>query len=275
MATQPQQRDHEEADKYVVVNTENGNESDPLDSWEEAQSKRNFFAGMDGAHPEDFEIRPVNEPEGTDDPTRPEVDEFADGGQEQELVEPDTVAAETDVEQSDETPQVEPVEPDTTPAVSNPEALPKINPVEDTARDVISQLDSDDMNRLVWDPDADAQSVPYKPGKLPYDRPEPSAEAFDLFAGIIEGALDVQYSVESVEFEQTDKTYGCTVAIEKQTDQGTKRLVGIKTRQKSQTTGIDHWRERIYSKARRNALKQDIPPTMVSSLLARYRELES
>lgn len=154
------------------------------------------------------------------------------------------------------------------------EKLPKISPVEDTAQIVISQLNSDDMNRLVWDPNADVESVPYDVRNLPYDKPEPSAEAFDLFAGIIEGAIDVQYSVEEVTFTNEDETFGCTVIIEKQSESGTKRLPGIKTRQKSRTTGIDHWRERLYSKARRNALKQDIPPTMVSSLLTRYREIQ-
>lgn len=214
----------------------------------------------------DCEIQPLDEDmdahdndhdesDATDEPEEPDTPEFDDRD------EPGTEPTEV-------------IEPDTAPAINNPEDLPKINPVEDTARQVISQLNTDDMHRLVWDPEADPADVPYDVRGLPYEKPEPSAEAFDLFAGIIEGARNVQYSVEDVEFEETDKTFECTVAIEKQTDQGNKRLVGIKTRQKSRTTGIDHWRERIYSKARRNALKQDIPPTMVSSLLARYRELE-
>jgi hypothetical protein len=149
--------------------------------------------------------------------------------------------------------------------------IPAITPVEDKARSVIQNLDQADMTRLVWDPSAPSNDVPYNPSNLPYDRPEPSAEAFDMFATIIEGEQQIRYSVESVEFTEGDDWFGCSVQIEKQTPEGSKTLHGVKTRT---NTRQDHWRERLYSKARRNALKQDIPPTWISTLLRRYKELE-
>jgi len=268
---QQQQADHTEA--YKLVNTENGKEWE-FPEWQDAQDKLNeAVEEFPPLEPDDFRIAPVTNAEETNTDMSDETDESGD---------PESIdKTEFDQDVPEETPPQptevvgnggEPVA-DTAPVVTDVDSVPKLSPVEDTARQVISQLNRDDMHRLVWDPDADPETVPYKVSGIPYDRPEPSSEAFDLFAGIIEGAQDIQYSTESVDFEETDKTYGCTVVIEKQTDMGTKRLVGIKTRQKSRTTGIDHWRERIYSKARRNALKQDIPPTMISSLLARYREV--
>jgi len=172
------------------------------------------------------------------------------------------------------TPEVVDAEPASVELGEDMDALPKVSPAEGQARELIQQLDGADMNRLVWDPQANPNNVPYDPRDLPYDKPEPSAEAFDLFATIIEGLHDVTYSVVDVEFSEMDGAYGCTVVIEKQAtdDRPAKRLVGVKT---STMTATDAWRERIYSKARRNALKQDIPPTYVAALLARYREVQA
>jgi len=261
---QTQEADHEHADKYRLVNTASGTDKE-FETWQAAQDKlEEVVESFPELQPDDLRIEPVHT-EGESDATQAdesgETDDQVDVPDQAESPQQPTEVVENQSES------------DTTPVVTDSESLPKISPVEETAQKVIGQLNHDDMNRLVWDPDADPETVPYDVRGLPYDRPEPSAEAFDLFAGIIEGAQEVQYSVEDVEFEQTDKTFGCTVVIEKRSEQGTKRLVGIKTRQKSRTTGIDHWRERLYSKARRNCLKQDIPPTMVSSLLARYREV--
>jgi hypothetical protein len=152
--------------------------------------------------------------------------------------------------------------------------FPEISAVEGKVRSIIDALDATDMNRLIWNPNADPQAVPYNPQTLPYDNPQPSAEAFDMFATVIEQTQGVQYSVVDVEFLQDDETIGCTVVMEKQSEDGGKRLVGIKTRKLSKTQGLDHWRERLYSKARRNALKQDIPPTWVSTLIDRYNHMQ-
>jgi len=152
--------------------------------------------------------------------------------------------------------------------------FPEISDIEGKVRSIINSLDGTDMNRLVWNPNADPQGVPYDPTHLPYDSPEPSSEAFDMFATVIEQTQNIQYSVVDVDFSQDDETIGCTVVIEKQTETGTKRLVGVKTRRLDKTQGLDHWRERLYSKARRNALKQDIPPTWVSTLIDRFNEMQ-
>jgi len=266
---QAKDAEHEHADKYRLVNTESET-SKEFSTWQDAQERLNTVVNeFPELQPDDLRIEPVYTDGGSDATQNGDSEEPVERVEAPPADEPPQQPTEAVENQS----EAQVVKSDTTPVVTDSESLPKISPVEDTARQVIGQLNADDMHRLVWDPDADPASVPYDVRGLPYDRPEPSAEAFDLFAGIIEGAQDVQYSVEDVSFTETDKTYGCTVVIEKHSEQGRKRLVGIKTRQKNRTTGIDHWRERLYSKGRRNALKQDIPPTMVSSLLARYREV--
>lgn len=168
---------------------------------------------------------------------------------------------------------VEAAENDTRADVVDINQLPKISPVEEKAREIISHLGPEDMKELVWNPDANPYDVPYNPQDLPYNSPTPSAEAFNLFATVLEGTQGIQYSVVDVDFEKTEETLGCMVIIEKEGQAGTKRLPGIKTRTR-RNKDLDHWRERLYSKARRNALKQDIPPTFVSALMARFRELD-
>jgi len=194
------------------------------------------------------------------------LDEAADLGLNVELEDPATTDGGT----------AEPVEVADTPPVPEPDdadtAMPKESPAEEKARAIINQLDHTDMTRLVWDPDMAPDAVPYDPTGLPYDRPEPSAEAYDLFASVLEGVHGIQYSTESVEFTDTDDILGCTVVLSRQGEHGEKRIVGIKTRDRG-NVGMDHWRERLHAKARRNALKQDIPPTWVSALLARYQEV--
>jgi len=152
--------------------------------------------------------------------------------------------------------------------------FPEISAVEGKVRSIIDALDPTDMNRLIWNPNANPKAVPYNPQTLPYDNPQPSAEAFDMFATVIEQTQGVKYSVIDVDFSQDEDTIGCTVVMEKQSEDGAKRLVGVKTRVLSKTQGLDHWRERLYSKARRNALKQDIPPTWVSTLIDRYNHMQ-
>jgi len=243
----------QQADGPVKLIDENRGNERKFPSWEDAQEKKNDFVSM-GADPEDFVIEPLGE-DSTTETAR-------DGGQ--EPMEPDAVEDTDETQPSSETDQ----EPPEHTAVKTADPFPEITPSEDKARSVINQLDYADMTRLVWDPDVESHMVPYDPSTLPYDRPEPSAEAFDMFATIIEGTMGVQYSVADVEFEETDETLGCTVTIEKQSENGTKQLIGVKTRT---NTNKDHWRERLFSKARRNALKQDIPPTWVSTLLRRYK----
>jgi len=170
--------------------------------------------------------------------------------------------------------QVEPQSTETAVVETGTGRFPEISDIEGKVRSIINSLDSADMNRLVWNPDAKPGTVPYDPTYLPYDSPEPSAEAFDMFATVIEQTQGIQYSVVDVEFSQNEETIGCTVVIEKQSEKGSKRLVGVKTRKLSKTQGLDHWRERLYSKARRNALKQDIPPTWVSTLIDRFNTMQ-
>jgi len=139
-------------------------------------------------------------------------------------------------------------------------------------RMLLSGLNAEDLKRLVWDPDADPREVPYDPKQLPYDDIEPTAEAYDLFARIVEIATNVTYDVEDVDFyEDGEKgTVNCDVQIVREPDG--KRMPGHKTREKEALAGMDHWRERLYTKARRNALKPDIPPTWLNRLLREYRE---
>jgi hypothetical protein len=256
-----------------------------------AEDKKSRLRGL-GAKPEDLEIKQVKHepgevPEPTDDSKSAESDE----SEAKENTTEDTGQESNDSTGGTESPEqpefVGRDEPDEEPKavehigtedeihaenLNKAGSLPQITPVEEKARSVIQNLDEADMTRLVWDPSANGKNVPYKPSRLPYDRPEPSAEAFDMFATIIEGSQDVRYSVVDVEFTEGDQTLGCTVTIAKETPNGTKRLVGVKTRT---NTNKDHWRERLYSKARRNALKQDIPPTWVSTLLRQYKSMDA
>jgi hypothetical protein len=212
----------------------------------------------DGVTPADATYGPQNEPYHEDCHDGVEVDE-SDGeiDGDAEPVEPEVVVQRSD----DSTP---------TPAT---ESRPALNDVEEQARAIIQSLTGADMNRLVWDPTAAQRDVPYDPSTLPYDTLEPSAEAFDLFASVMEGIRDVVYSVEDVEFAKDEETLECTVWIEKRGDGEPKQLIGMKTRERH-GNDLDHSRERLYSKARRNALKQDIPPTLVSTLLQRYERVK-
>lgn len=180
---------------------------------------------------------------------------------------PDTEDGETDTEPPAETGIV-----GTASGEGIDAGAPSLNTAEQKAESIIKQLDHTDMARLVWDPDLPANVVPYNPKKLPYDRPEPSAQAYDLFASILEGTQGIQYSVEDVECSKTDEELHCRVTVVRKGKNGDKQLVGMKTRTRD-NVGLDHWRERLYTKARRNALKQDIPPTWVSALLSRYQEV--
>jgi len=137
---------------------------------------------------------------------------------------------------------------------------------------LLKGLDVEDLKRLVWDPDANPREVPYDPEQLPYQDIEPTAEAYDLFARIVEIATGVTYDVEEVDFHEDEEkgTVNCDVLIVREPDG--KRMPGHKTREKEALAGMDHWRERLYTKARRNALKPDIPPTWLNRLLREYRE---
>jgi len=139
---------------------------------------------------------------------------------------------------------------------------------------LLKGLDVEDLKRLVWDPDADPREVPYDPEQLPYQDIEPTAEAYDLFARIVEIATGVTYDVEEgfpKFYEDEEKgTVNCDVRIVRKPDG--KRMPGHKTREKEALAGMDHWRERLYTKARRNALKPDIPPTWLNRLLREYRK---
>lgn len=248
-----------------------------FESVEEAEDQRQDLIGL-GADPGTLEVIEVNG-EGQEDSTENESSNPRPTEPVEEETEPEPTQGDIEKEALDEAKELaEEMESqsdtavvDATPVKDTNRTLPKISPVEEKARKLIQELDSGDMNRLVWDPDANPKDVPYDPGYLPYDSPEPSAEAFDLFATIIEGAQSVQYSVEEVAFRETDKTIQCDVVIVKQTELGEKKLQGFKT---STMTDKAHWRERVYSKARRNALKQDIPSTFVATLLQRYREVK-
>ena len=109
---------------------------------------------------------------------------------------------------------------------------------------------------------------------MPYQDIEPTAEAYDLFARIVEIATGVTYDVEEgfpKFYEDEEKgTVNCDVRIVRKPDG--KRMPGHKTREKEALAGMDHWRERLYTKARRNALKPDIPPTWLNRLLREYRK---
>jgi len=246
----------------ILKNHKNGKER-AFDDKGEAEETRSELIGI-GAKPEDLEII-ENGSEGTDDSKSQE------GGQNPsaENTASDTNGAKEATVVTESEPEIDSEELHRQ-NLAQVDDIPEITPVEDKARSVIQNLDEADMTRLVWDPDASSRDVPYDPSRLPYDRPEPSAEAFDMFATIIEGEQEIRYSVESVEFTEGEDWLGCSVVIEKQTPTGTKTLHGVKTRT---NTNKDHWRERLYSKARRNALKQDIPPTWVSTLLRRYKRM--
>jgi len=193
-------------------------------------------------------------------PTHENEQPKADGGVEAEPAQNDTQPVES-----------EPVEPNVVESATDP--LPKVSPTEQTARDVIQHLTKKDMQELVWNPDAKAENVHYNPRNLPYDSPTPSAKAYDLFASIIESSTDIQYSVEEWNFNETEDTKECTVIIEKRSGEQTKQLVGMKTELK-ENLRTQAWRENLFAKARRNALKQDVPPTMMISLLNRFKEVQ-
>lgn len=135
---------------------------------------------------------------------------------------------------------------------------------------IVQGLTEEDLKALVWDPEENR--------KLPYDRPTASAEAYDLFARIVEMALGVSYSEEGEDayvFRETENTYECDAKIIRKSENPmipNKVMRGYKTRSKKATSGIDHWRERLQTKARRNALKKDIPKTWISRLLKKYRD---
>jgi len=80
-----------DAEAYKLIDNNRGNKRE-FETWQEAQEKKNDMCAM-GADPEHFEIKPVAG--GTDDPTRPEVDEFSDGGQEPEVIEEPQEASES------------------------------------------------------------------------------------------------------------------------------------------------------------------------------------
>lgn len=145
---------------------------------------------------------------------------------------------------------------------------------EDSARKVeenlIKSLKPEDFRSLIWDPEEES--------RLPYDKPTASAEAYDLFARIIEMATGVKYNVKDVEFRKNKETYECDVKIVRESGNpglDGKVLKGFKTKSKSKSSGDDQWRERIYTKARRNALKSEIPPTWVSRLVKEFSEKKS
>lgn len=132
---------------------------------------------------------------------------------------------------------------------------------------VVNGLELEDLDALVWDPEKE---------NVPYDRPTASAEAYDLFSRIVEMAMGVTYNIENVEFRETDDTYECDVVIVRSSPTpglDGKVMKGYKTRLRSAVGGLDHWRERLYTKAKRNALKQEIPKTWISRLLKRYKDL--
>lgn len=185
----------------------------------------------------------------------------------------ETDGGQTVVENGSEQPEhdAEPVQAEVVETTSDP--MPKVSETEQTAREIISALEQTDLDELVWNPHADPSTVPYNPRTLVHNTITPSAKAFDLFASIIEAATDIQYSVVEWDFEETESQYRCDVIIEKQAGETTKRLVGFKTELK-ENAGESAWRERVYSKARRNALKQDISPTWIKALLDRYREVQ-
>lgn len=142
--------------------------------------------------------------------------------------------------------------------------LPTGGPATAKAKSLIESLGDTALDRFVWDPEKN-------PG-LPYDRPEPSAEAVNVFAGIVEGVLGVQYSVEDVQFDRDDDEASCKVVIVRRSpipELDGKQLIGFKTRTRF-NGDADHWRERLFTKARRNALGQDIPPTWITALLEQY-----
>jgi len=219
--------------------------------------------------------------------TRAEAEQKAknaenDLGMDVEIVEAEAdEPADADEDDAAEVVDAEPVEPEDVPDtfVDLPDLAPSdadtplpTGQVEEVAENIINELGWQDFTRLVWDPDQPQGAVPYDSTGLPYDRPEPSAEAYDLFVSVIEAATGIQYSVEDVDCELTDETMECTVTVRRESDHGEKMLVGMKTRDRS-NAGLDHWRERLYTKARRNALKQDVPPTWVATLLNRYQEV--
>jgi len=143
--------------------------------------------------------------------------------------------------------------------------LDKEETTEKIESDIINGLTSEDLDELVWDPEEE---------NVPYDKPMASADAYELFARIMEMALGVQYSVIDHSFRRNKEqdTFECDVTIERQSRNPRydgKIMKGFKTRLNMGTR--DHWRERLYTKAKRNALKSEIPKVWISRLLRRYK----
>jgi len=275
MAKAEEQSEHAEA--YRLVNQKRDTELE-FDEWQAAQDKLSeAVEEFDEFEPDDFRIEPITVTDGRTDTDETQEDSDAPAVVDKTEFDPEDAGhqqtEESIVDAHNTAEKHAAVKTAHEQNLKQAEKLadyPEITPVEEKARSIINQLDHADMTRLVWDPDAAGNTVPYDPQKLPYDTVEPSAEAFDMFAAIIEGQTDVTYSVAQWDFTITDETFECTVVIEKKTGESTKQLVGVKTRD---TKHYDHWRERLYSKARRNALKQDIPPTWLSTLLRRYKAM--
>lgn len=130
---------------------------------------------------------------------------------------------------------------------------------------VLDMIEPKDLAKYVWDPK--------KNPKLPYDDVEPKAWLYEALQPWWEMLTGWRYSIIGSEFQETEKTYECTIHVRRDGPDGSKDITRIKTELKQDVPGR-MWKERMEEKAYKKVMRTEIPRGLIDRFIGKYKEMQ-